>query len=426
MTIVKTTAIVATRLLLAWLVSDLAGCHKKSATGPPPPPGPTVTVTHPLPRNVTDWDSYSGYLSSPRTANVAPRVSGLIEKAPFREGAMVHEGDTLFILDPRPFQADVDNKEAAVAQAQAQADQATVHFQRYDKLKGTMAISQDEYDAAKAAEEAAHASLAQAKAALETAQLNLQWSRVTAPIDGRVGRIEVTVGNLVNGGGVQSTPLTTIVSTDPLYCYVPVPEAAYIKYKTLLELEQHQGQPGARVPCSLDLEGRDPIPGYLDFVGNSIEISTGTIEVRGVLGNPGWLIPGLYAAMRIPQGPPHPALLIPETAIVVEQNQRSLLVVGSGNVVQSRNVKFGRAFGPLRAVLSGLATRDRVVVDGVLRARPGGKVIPHEVPIPPEDLKALEALGPVPVPSNRRPVPAATQLAPATSPAAAPSTEVAR
>lgn len=416
MTVVKKN-LVGTALLLACVVAEVAGCHKNVAPAPPPPP--TVSVCHPVVRDVIDWDTYSGYLSSPQTANVAARVSGLIVASPFREGAMVHQGEMLFVLDPRPFQADVDNKQAAVAQAQAQADQAQVHFQRYEKLKGTQAISQDDYDAAKAANEEAEAGLAAAKAALETSQLNLEWSRVTAPIDGRISRIDVTVGNLVNGGGSQATPLTTIVSTSSLYCYVPVPEGAYLKYQTLLELEQRQGRGNAHVPCFLDVEGHAPIPGYLDFINNSIETSTGTIQVRGVFDNPGWLIPGLFAGLRIPQGPPHRVLLVPDTAIVVDQDQQSLLVVGNDDKVKNANVKFGRAFGPLHSVLSGLTPRDWVVVQGVQQARPGTKVMPRQMPIPPQDLKALEAAAPATAL-------AATLPSPATGPAPAPATETSK
>lgn len=382
-----------TRLILAWLAMGLSGCHKTAA--PPAPAPPAVTVSHPLAREVEDWDSYTGYLSSPQTANVAARVSGLIISSPFHEGAMVREGQTLFTIDPRPFQADVDNKQAAVAQAEAQEYQARVHFQRFEKLKGTQAISEDDYVSAKAAAEVAQAAVAAAKAALEVSQLNLQWSHVTAPISGRISRIDVTVGNLVNGGSGQATPLTSIVSIDPLYCYVPVPEDAYLKYRTLLNLEQHEGNPAAQVACYLDLPGRASIAGHIDFIDNSVQSSTGTIQVRGVFQNPGWLIPGLFASMRIPQGPPHRALLIPQTAMVVEQNARSILVVGSDDMVQNKNVTFGRSYGPLQAVLSGLRANEQVVVQGVERATPGSKVSPKLAPIPAADLQALESPGEV-------------------------------
>jgi RND family efflux transporter MFP subunit len=410
---------IAMRLALTCLIIGVAGCNEKPAQGRPPPP--KVTFTNPIVRSVIDWDTYSGYLSSPQTANVAARVSGLIVRSPFREGSMVHQGETLFDIDPRPFQADLDSKKAAVAQAQAQADQAQVHFQRYAKLRGTQAISQDDYDAAKASADATQASLQAAQAAMETSQLNLEWSRVTAPITGRISRIDVTVGNLVNGGAGLATQLTTIVSTDPLYCYVPVPEDAYLKYHTLLELEQQEGQHISKVPCYLDIAGHSPIPGHIDFIDNSVDTNTGTIQVRGVFNNPsGWLIPGLYGGMRIPQDQPHPVLLIPAAAMVVEQSQQSLMVVDDDNVVHNKKVEFGRTFGQLQAVLSGLSADDRVIVNGLQEARPGVKVKPQEAPIPPDDLKALEALDRLP--------PELPATNPATNPSSAtsPATEGAR
>ena len=386
---VKRTNILLMRFLLAWVAMNVAGCRKEAAPPPVPPP-PMVSVTHPILRDVVDWDSYSGYLSAPQTANVAARVSGLIVESPFHEGSIVHEGDALFVIDPRPFQADFDNKKAAVAQAMAQAHQDQVHFQRYAKLRGTQAISQDDYDAAEAAAEESQAAVAAAQAAMETSQLNLQWSRVTAPITGRISRIDVTVGNLVNGGSGQVTPLTTIVSTDPLYCYVPVPEGAYLKYSSLLRLEQEQGQPDAQIPCFLDIEDHKPIPGHLDFIDNSVAADTGTVQVRGVFHNPGWLLPGLYASVRIPQGKAHPALLVPATAMVIEQDHRSLLVVGDDNVVHERNVQFGRGFGRLQSVLAGLTVQDWVIVNGLQQARPESRIAPRQIPISAEDLQSLE------------------------------------
>ena len=397
-------------LVLACLVLHVAGCQKEFH--PPPPPPATVNVSHPIQRNVIDWSSYSGYLSSPQTANVAARVSGLIVEAPFHEGSILHEGDKLFVIDPRPFQADLDMKNAAVALAQTQADQTEIHFQRYVKLRGTEAISQDDYDAAQAAAKGAQAALTAAQAALEISQLNLKWTLVTAPISGRISRINVTVGNLVNGGSGQVTMLTTIVSIDPLYCYVTVPEGEYLKFNTLLKLEQEQGQSHAQVPCFLDIAGHKPIPGHLDFIDNSVDASTGTIQLRGVFDNPGWLVPGLYTSMRIPQDQAHPAFLIPDTAMVVEQNQRSLLVVGPDNVVHIKKVEFGPTYGHLQSVLSGLTADDRVVVDGLQQARPQSKVIPRDVPISAEDIQALEA------PEQMLPALGATRPSPATTRAA--------
>src|SRR6266850_1679154 len=208
--------------LVALVLALLAGCKRVVATQATPPP--KVTVSQPLQREVIRWDQYGGYLSSPQTVTVNARVSGLIEEAPFQEGAVVHAGDLLFKIDPRPFQADVDNKKAAVAQAKAMAAKTKADFERSTQLVRAQVIAQADYDTTKATYLEAAASLSAAVAALETSRLNLQWTDVRAPITGRVSRMNVTVGNLVNGGAGQATALTTIVSIDPLYSYIDVPE----------------------------------------------------------------------------------------------------------------------------------------------------------------------------------------------------------
>ena len=199
--------------LIALVLTLFAGC--KQVVAPPAPGPPAVTVSQPLQRGVIRWDEYSGYLSSPQTAVVDARVSGLIEEAPFQEGAVVHQGDLLFKIDPRPFLADLDNKEAAVAQAKATTDKTKADFERSILLLKDQVIAQADYDANKASYLEAAASLKAAEAALETSRLNLEWTDVRAPITGRVSRMNVTVGNLVNGGSGQATTLTTIVSIDP-------------------------------------------------------------------------------------------------------------------------------------------------------------------------------------------------------------------
>ncbi|MGB6561544.1 MAG: efflux RND transporter periplasmic adaptor subunit, partial [Candidatus Binataceae bacterium] len=220
--------VTASALLLVALV---AGC--KGVIAPQAPPPPTVSVSQPLQRDVIRWDQYSGYLSSPQTVTVSARVSGLIEEAPFQEGAIVHAGELLFRIDPRPFQADLDNKKAAVAQANAMAAKTKADLERSTQLVRAQVIAQADYDTTKASYLEAAASLSAAAAALETSRLNLQWTDVRAPITGRVSRMNVTVGNLVNGGSGQATALTTIVSIDPLYCYINVPESAALRYQEL-------------------------------------------------------------------------------------------------------------------------------------------------------------------------------------------------
>src|SRR5260370_42293130 len=255
-------------LLAVSVVALLRGCKRVVATQAPPPA--TVTVSEPLQREVVRWDQYSGYLSSPKTVTVSARVSGLIEQAPFQEGAIVHQGDLLFRVDPRPFQADVDNKKAAVDQARATAIKAKADFGRSVELIKAQVIARSDFDTTKASYGEAAASLNAAEAALETSRLNLEWTDVRATITGRVSRMNVTVGNLVNGGTGQPTALTTIVSIDPLFSYINVPESARLPCQKLALKDKKGNVAGANVACSLQLENETNFPhqGVIDFVDN--------------------------------------------------------------------------------------------------------------------------------------------------------------
>jgi RND family efflux transporter MFP subunit len=368
----------------------LAGCQK-GAEKPAPVP-PLVTVSRAIEREVIQWDQYSAYLSSPQMANVQARVSGLIEAAPFKEGSIVHQGDLLFKIDPRPFQADLDSKKAAIVQAQSIEDQAKVHLARYSRVVGTQAISQDDYDAAKASYEQAVASVSAAEAALETSRLNLEWTDVRAPIAGRVSRMNVTVGNLVNGGSGQTTLLTTIVSIDPMYCYIDVPETAALRYQKLALQEKQADVAGAKIPCFLELEDETAFvhPGVIDFVDNQVNVGTGTVQIRGVFANPtGLLTPGLFTLMRIPASGRYQATLIPDAAVNTDQNERYLLIVGADNIAQRRAIKLGALFGTLRSIPEGLKPGEQVIVNGMQSAAPGAKVNPHETPVSTEALDDL-------------------------------------
>src|SRR5713226_5417266 len=393
--------VTASALLLLALV---AGCKRVIAPQAPPPP--TVSVSQPLQRDVIRWDQYSGYLSSPQTVTVNARVSGLIEEAPFQEGAIVHAGDLLFRIDPRPFQADVDNKKAAVAQAKAMAAKSKADFERSTQLVKTRVIAQADYDTTRATYLEAAASLSAAAAALETSRLNLQWTDVRAPITGRVSRMNVTVGNLVNGGSGQATALTTIVSIDPLYCYINVPESAALRYQELALKEKTGNVATANVGCFLQLENETNFPhqGMIDFVDNQVDVNTGTVQIRCVFANPTTILtPGLFAVTRIPASGRYQALLIPDAAVNTDQDERYLLIVGANDVVQQRPVKLGALFGSLRSVTGGLKPGEWVIVNGMLSAMPGAKVNPHEVPVPTESLNALESIAAGP-PITREPV----------------------
>jgi multidrug efflux system membrane fusion protein len=376
----------------------MVGLLAQSCQGPPankPPEPPDVTVSSPVAHEVIQWDDYSGYLSSPDMSNVGARVGGLILEARFKEGALVHQGEVLFVIDDRPFKADVDSKKADVAKAQAQVDLAEATLRRLDKVRNTKAISEEDYDTAKANLEQAQASLASAQAALETSQLNLQWTRVTAPVTGRVSREYVQPGNLVNGGSGQgqATLLTTIVAIDPLYCYINVPERAALRYQELVAEEKQANVANAHIPCYLQLEIETTYPheGMIDFIDNSVDVNTGTVQIRGVIPNSnGVMTPGLFARMRIPGSGRYAALLIPDAAVGTEQNERFVLIVGADNVVRSQPVKLGALFGTLRSIVDGLKPGELVIVNGLQQARPGAKVNPHEAPISTAELEALE------------------------------------
>jgi RND family efflux transporter MFP subunit len=377
---------------VALAVALLPGCKRVIAKQAPTT---TVTVSLPLQREVIRWDEYSGYLSSPQTVTVNARVSGLIEEAPFQEGAIVHQGDLLFRIDPRPFQADLDNKKAAVAQAKATAAKAKADFGRSIQLFQAQVIARSDFDTNKASYEEAAASLNAAQAALETSRLYLQWTDVRAPITGRVSRMNVTVGNLVNGGAGQATTLTTIVSIDPLYCYINVPESAALRYQELAVQEKKSNVAGAKVACFLQLENETNFPhqGMIDFVDNQVDVNTGTEQIRCVFANPTTILtPGLFTLTRIPASGRYQALLIPDAAVNTDQNERYLLIVGTDDVVQQRQIKLGALFGTLRSITDGLKPGERVIVNGLQSAQPGAKVIPHEVPVPTQSLDALDSI----------------------------------
>jgi RND family efflux transporter MFP subunit len=357
------------------LVAFAPGCRKKSQAPAPAPPA--VTVARPVQRELIDWDTYTGRIEAPESVEVRARVSGQIVDAPFTEGALVQKGALLFVIDPRPYQAALDSAVADVARAQAQVAQADVQFQR--TKQAASAVAQQELTNAQAALQQANAQLQAAQAAESTARLNLEWTRVTAPIAGRVGRKNITVGNLITAGASTAVPLTTIVSINPVYCYVDASERAVLKYQELERQGKRVSARLGRVEAFIQLTNEQGFPheGYIDFVDNRIDPGTGTLRARGVFPNPtGRLTPGFYATMRVPGSGKYLATLVPDAAIVTQQNLRLLMTVNGENVVQSRPVKLGTLFGSLRAV-EGVGPDDVIVINGLLRARSGTKVTPQ-------------------------------------------------
>jgi len=367
------------------------GC-KQSAQ---PPTLPQAVFSKPLIRDVIEWDQYPGRLESPQVVNLSARVSGIIEHAPFQEGSLVAAGDVLFVIDERPFRADLQSREADVLAAQAQLAQSQAHFLRYQKLKGTKAISAEDYDEALAALQQAKSRIAVAEAARDISKLNLEWTKVVAPITGRISRKYVTEGNLITGGNGQATLLTTITSVDPMYCYANAPERALLRYK---EIAKQREQSGTKepLPCAIKLENEDTFKhaGVINFVDNRIDTGTGTVDVRCSIPNPnGELVSGLFARLQLPGSLPYRALLIPDAAVGTDQDSRFVLVVGEGDTVARKPIILGALFGTLRSVVKGVDAEDKVIVTGLQNLRPGVKVAPQETPIgdvPPSALASGE------------------------------------
>jgi RND family efflux transporter MFP subunit len=351
------------------------------------PPPPDVSVALPVTKDVVEWDTYTGHLQAPEMVNVVARVSGLIMDMPFREGAMVKKGDVLAVIDERPFKAELDSKEAELQKAQAALKIANVTFNRLSHLKQNTAgaVSQQDVDNAEAIVSQNRAAVGAAKAAVDSARLDLEWCRVLSPIDGRVSNKLVTVGNLVNGGaGFQTTLITTVQSVSPIYCYVDIDENSVLKYQRLAKERALLSVRNGKIPCYVQLADESDFShkGVIDFVDNHVDATTGTMRIRGVLQNEsGKLVPGMFARLSVPGSGRYTAVLVPDAAISNDQSQRDVLVVDKDNKVATRPVKLGALFGNMRSIVSGLGKDERIVINGQMHARPGAVVHPLEVKI---------------------------------------------
>jgi RND family efflux transporter MFP subunit len=375
----------ALRCVLAGLTILLTTCTQQQPSSPPPPP--KVTVSQPVVREVVEWDEYTGRLEAVESVEVRARVNGYLQSVHFTDGAVVKKGALLFVIDPRPYQAELNRAKAALEQAMARYERTQKDYARAQQLVKSRAMSQEDVDTRAADQREAEEFVQAARAAVDAARLNVEFTQVKAPISGRISRQFVTEGNLINGGTAESTLLTRIVSLDPIYGYFEVDERSYLKYTHLWRDGTRPGAPDVKTPVNLGLANETGFPhqGQLDFIDNRLDPNTGTMTGRAVFPNPNLtLIPGLFARVRLPGSSQYKALLIPDEAIGSDQTQRFAFVVNDQNIVESRKVELGPIIDGLRVIRDGLKPEDWVIVSGVQRVRAEAKVDPQKQAIPKE------------------------------------------
>jgi multidrug efflux system membrane fusion protein len=361
-----------TILGLTAALAALSGCGKPQAQTAPPAP-PAVSVAPAVEREVVLTDEFPGRIEAVDSVEVRARVGGYLQSVHFRPGALVRKGELLFVIDPRPFQAEVARAEAALANTRAQLDLARTELKRNEMLLAERATSRREYDDAAAKVRSLEAQIKAQDAQVDIARLNLAYTRILSPIDGRAGKAEITVGNLVPGEGPSSPVLTTVVSADPVYASFEADEAAYLKYIAA-------ARAGVTVSVGLADEEGFPHAGRLEFVDNRVDPQSGTVRMRAVLRNKdGRFAPGLFARIRVgDSAAPRKAVLVADRAIGTDQSKRFVLVVNGENKAEYREVRPGRLVDGLR-VVEGLEAGERVVVNGLQRVRPGVPVTPQSV-----------------------------------------------
>lgn len=342
-------------------------------------PAAQVSVAEVIEQPINEWDEFTGRLEAPESVDIRPRVSGFIDRVAFDEGSLVKKGDLLFQIDPRPFEAEVKRLEAQLQQARASQARTVSEARRGERLRKSNAISAELADARTSAAQEAQAAVAGIQAELDNARLNLSFTRVTAPIDGRVSRAEVTAGNLVTAGQSQ---LTSLVSTDKVYAYFDADERVFLKYVELARKAGGQTRDASPVYLGLSSEDGHPHLGELDFLDNQVNPQTGTIRGRAVFDNrDGRFTPGLYARLKLVGSSQYAAALIKDEAVGTDLGKKFVLVLDKDNAVQYRAIELGPKLEGLRIVRSGLAKGEKIVVNGLQRAFPGSTVDPQSVPM---------------------------------------------
>ena len=417
-------SVAATAVALALAATmTLTGCGSNAAAqAAAAPPPPQVDVAQVISRQVTEFDEFTGRFEAIQRVEIRPRVSGYISSVNFEEGREVKKGDVLFVIDPRPYEATFKHSKAQLDQARSQAVLAKSERERATKLLQSHAISQEEYDSRVASLEQADANVEAAQAALDSAALDLSFTRVTSPIDGRASRALITLGNLVTAG---QTELTTLVSLDPIYVRFDGDERAYLKYINIARQaaqaktkNNEAGTTGSPVLVGLANESGYPHEGVMVFVDNELDPTTGTIRGRARLENHDRAFtPGLFARVKLMGSNQYNALLINDSAVGTDQTVRYVLVVGADSKVEYRPVKLGPIIDGLRVVTDGLKAGETIVVSGLQRVRPGSPVTPARVAMgerqhgQPETLLARDARATSPNAANKANAPTSTKVA---------------
>ncbi|HSJ02216.1 MAG: efflux RND transporter periplasmic adaptor subunit [Verrucomicrobium sp.] len=356
-------------------------CQQKKSGAAAPAATPKVTVATPVVKTIIEWDEFVGRLESPKMVNLRARVGGYLEKIHFKEGAEVNAGDLLVTIDPRPFEAAVEGARAELDRNRTRAELARNEAKRAETLIKSRAIAAEDYDSRLKAAAEAEAAVRVADAAVKTAELNLEFTSVRAPISGRISNAPVTAGNLVTGGEKDSTLLTTIVSLDPIYCYIEVDEQSALKYRQLYRDGKRRSAIFETVEAQMGLSNEDGFPrkGVIDFVDNQLRPDTGTIRSRGVFPNADKLMaPGFFARVRIPGSGEYEAMLVRDNAIGNDQGRPYVFVITNENKAEYRAVLTGPMEDGLRVVRSGLKAGEKVVINGLMSTRNGITVQPED------------------------------------------------
>jgi RND family efflux transporter MFP subunit len=369
-------------LVAILLMVIAAGCKRQGGHAQQAPPPPTVVVAPVEQRKVVDWEEFSGRTAPIEFVEVRPRTSGHIQEIRFKAGQMVKKGDVLFVIDPRWAKADLDRRQAELVQAKVRFENAQREAGRTKQLLENKAISTEESESRQSRSSEAEAGLIAAEAALNTAKLDLELTEVKSPIDGRVSREMVTLGNYVSGLAGGATLLTTVVSVDPIYVYADVDENSYLRINDLIRAGKLAKDKNGRTPVQVQLGSTGDFQngGYIESFDNRLDPNTGSIVMRALFPNAdGRILPGLFARLRLPASAEYPALLVSEEAIGTDQNQKFVLTLNATNGVDYRPVKLGPEHEGKRVIREGLKADDKVIVTsgGMARVRPGMVVTPQ-------------------------------------------------